>query len=192
MCFLCTVKNIKLNSQSFEQKDKEDGVWGGGRKTSPQRRKRRRRGIYSPREAAKGTRLKETETDCSHLLLSPHFCATQFIWIRNPLFTPNSRILKKKNKTLKGTHPTHCFTSQPMYSKCYRHTGMHSPSPSLHCSILSVFKGRSAHTFEGEGLHVCEGRAASSMTDVHTEAGGDVTTCPFNMSNSQQTLNHCN
>ena len=80
--------------------------------------------------------------------LSPHFCATQFIWIKNPLFTPNSRILK----TLRGAHPTQFLfsTSQLMYSKCYRHTGMHPPSPSLHCSVLSVFKKEGVHTHSRE------------------------------------------
>lgn len=43
-------------------------------------------GFKSPREAATGTRQKETEAERSGLLLlSPQFCATQFIWIEKIL-----------------------------------------------------------------------------------------------------------
>lgn len=130
--------------------------FGGGRTAPPAGW-----GGKSPREAAKGTRKKRTETDGSYLLLSPHFCATQFIWI-NILFTPNSRILK----TLKGAHPLMFHIPAHVLKRLQAHRYA-PPSPSLQCSIWSVFKGRSAHTFEGEGLHVCEGRVPSSMTDVH-------------------------
>lgn len=135
--------------------------FGGRENNFPQRRRRKRRkgGGFKSKGSSKGVEAERGD----RLLISPPFssflCNTVHLDL-NPLFTPNSRILK----TLKGAHPTHLFfTSQPMYSKCYRHTGMHPPSPSLHRSTLSVFKGRSAHTFEGEGLHVCEGKVTSSM-----------------------------
>lgn len=67
------------------------------------------------REAAKRFEAEETESDWALLLLllSPRFCATQFILDFKSFccFTPkerkkekktNSRILKKQNKTLKG------------------------------------------------------------------------------------------
>lgn len=133
---------------------------GGGENFPHRRRKQRRRRVFKVQgKQQRGRGRKKWR-------LSAHISSFLLISVQHSSFGSKSSVYSKqqnpKNTKRSPPHPRF-FTSQPMYSKCYRHTGMHPPSPSLHCSILSVFKGRSAHTFEGEGLHVCEGRVPSSM-----------------------------
>lgn len=160
VCFLCTIKNIKLNFKSSYQKDEKGQSrsvgWGGrgGRTTSTTVGGGRggKEGRTGPvvesknREAAKRFEAEETESDSALLLLlSPRFCATQFILDFKSFccFTPkhkkqkNSRILKilkgartpppaqkKKQKNKTKPQPTLlCLIPAHVLLKHYRHTG---------------------------------------------------------------------
>lgn len=56
VCFLCTVKNLKLNFQSFEPKEEDDEVVCGlGKQMTPEKEEELEgQGGSSPWEAAKG------------------------------------------------------------------------------------------------------------------------------------------
>jgi len=89
--------------------------------------------------------------DCSLLPLFSSFLCNTVHLDQNPVCSEQ----RNPKNTKRSPHPTHAafffFTSQPMSSKCFRHTGMHPPSPSLHRSTGSLERKECTH-IRGRGL----------------------------------------
>lgn len=153
----------------------------GGRETSPTSPRGRRRGGYKVQGEQQRRRGRKRRRPTAHTsYFSPHFCATQFIWIKILRLLRNSGILQR----LKGAHPTQFSSPRP--SPCTLNgsgTQVCIPPPQASTAPYEVSLKEGVHTHSRERACMFareESPPAWSTSD--TEAGHDVTISPFNSS----------